>query len=274
MPRLAASAFPEPSLDLAQWDESSLDLLAWDDLVRSCASAPAQELHLRAPGFSEWVPRMAQTLCRYQRFLPPAHPDRSSPSMRRLLRAYRRLHDFSLPLVLTDFEHSVDTWRWLLRLEPRADLPLQCAALLHDVERLESEAERRIEHLAPSYSDFKRRHAERGGAIVSGLLTRLDFDARDVAEARRLVERHEHPTGDPRLQLLNDADGISFLSLNAYGYLRYFGPEQTRKKLTYTFTRMSREAEAHAGSLLHHPLLQRLLSERQNCPPTLEGMRR
>jgi hypothetical protein len=257
----------------------------WDEQVRASASAIDPTLHLivgNAPRQgqpltrkeNDWVTSTAQTLCRYQRLLPRSQPERACAEVRRLLIEHRRLHDLSRPLVRADHDHSLDTWCWLLRLEPAADLALQCAALLHDVERLESEADRRIEHLAPSYAHFKQKHAERGSSIVAAFLTELAFDPSVVAEAQRLVAHHERPNGDPRLQLLNDADGLSFLSLNAYGYLRYFGPEQTRRKLAFTLARLSPVAEAAARSLVHHPLLRALLAEREDCPPLPKGTSR
>ena len=42
--------------------------------------------------------------------------------------------------------------------------------------------------------------------------------------------------------MLNDADALSFFSLNSSGYADYFGPEQTRKKVAYTWNRMGAHA--------------------------------
>jgi hypothetical protein len=58
-----------------------------------------------------------------------------------------------------------------------------------------------------------------------------------------LLRRHEaRGNDDVELDLLNDADALSFFSLNAQGYLHYFGPEQTERKVRYTLARMGDRA--------------------------------
>ena len=44
--------------------------------------------------------------------------------------------------------------------------------------------------------------------------------------------------------LLADADALSFLALNSAGYLRWFGPAQTERKVAWTLARMSSRARA------------------------------
>jgi predicted transcriptional regulator len=116
---------------------------------------------------------------------------------------------------------------------------LQLAALFHDVERLESETERRVEQLAPHYQRFKARHARRGAELTRRILNDLGLPEAVVERAAELVSGHEQTSGDRERALLNDADGLSFFSLNSWGYLRYFGLEQTRRKVDYTLGRMS-----------------------------------
>jgi hypothetical protein len=44
--------------------------------------------------------------------------------------------------------------------------------------------------------------------------------------------------------LINDADALSFFSLNASGFLDYYGVEHTRKKIDYTLRRLRPDARA------------------------------
>lgn len=156
--------------------------------------------------------------------------------------AHEALHDCSMPLVLADLEHAVDTWQWVLRLEPDASLAVQLAALFHDVERLESEAERRVEQLAPDYVAFKTKHAQRGGQLAEHVLRMVGAEPETAARVRDIVAAHEERGRDDEVDLLNDADGLSFFSLNSPGYADYFGPDQTRKKVAYTFARLGPSA--------------------------------
>lgn len=254
-PETKASTIP---IALDEWSDRSHDLLAQDERVHRLEDA--QETFCWKVRVTEphALGEMACILDRYQRLLPLPAAYRPPPELGALLERHRSLHTLTKPLVRADYDHALDTWRWLLRLTPRADLALQCAALFHDVERLESEADRRQEHLAKDYVAFKLRHARRGAQLLAELLSSL-LDADTLSEACRLVAEHELPRNEPRLQRLADADGLSFFSLNSYGYLRYFGPERTRAKLDYTLARMSTPARARARALHHHPLIAELL---------------
>jgi hypothetical protein len=156
----------------------------------------------------------------------------------RLLSLLRDAHDLAKPLVLADWNHAIDTWQWVLRLEPECGAEVQMAALLHDIERLESEAERRVEHLAPSYTAFKERHACRGAEIAAQLVRASGFDGGTAERVAGLVGVHEVSGDDPERALLNDADALSFFSQNSAGYVDYFGAEQAGRKIAYSLRRL------------------------------------
>jgi hypothetical protein len=166
-----------------------------------------------------------------------------------LLSRFADLHDFSKPLVVADYDHAIDTRRWMLRLCPQASGAAQMAALLHDVERLESEADARVEHLAPNYALFKQSHARRGGQIARALLEDSGIDRATADRVAELVVDHERSRRDPDVALLNDADALSFFSLNSAGYLDYFGWRQTVRKIAYSLERMSAAAAAHLDTI-------------------------
>jgi hypothetical protein len=162
----------------------------------------------------------------------------------RVLRRHRELHDRTKPLVRADYNHALDVWQWTLRLDPLASLALQLAALFHDIERLASEADSRVEHLAPDYQQFKDAHALAGAAIADRVLSEAGIAAATIDRAVQLIAAHERPSSDCEVALLNDADALSFFSLNSSGYADYFGPDQTRKKIAYTWNRMRPAARA------------------------------
>jgi hypothetical protein len=174
----------------------------------------------------------------------------------RVLRRHRALHDLDKPLVRADFNHALDVWQWTLRLDGDAPLSVQIAALFHDIERLHSEAEARVEHLAPDYQRFKDAHASAGAAMTDAVLASLGAPLNLRQEVAALVTSHERERG-----VLGDADALSFFSLNSCGYANYFGPEQTRKKVAYTWNRMSDGARVRLGTIRLRPDVRAMLNE-------------
>jgi hypothetical protein len=181
-----------------------------------------------------------------------------------VLSRHRELHDLSKPLVRADYEHALDTWRWVLALQPDAGLAVQLAALFHDIERLASEADVRVEHFAADYQEFKDRHARVGAAWTDEILGELGIAPAVRKAAVSLVGRHERPpeTGEPDaadLALLNDADALSFFALNSPGYWSYYGPEATARKVAWTLERMRPEARRRLAGMRLHPEVARIL---------------
>ncbi len=202
------------------------DLLAVDRVVRAAEDQGAVDLRADDDLWDE-------VLLRYQRLCPIGNAASTTPEFFRVVREHRTMHDTRKPLVRAELEHAVDTWQWVLRLQPDAGPEVQLAALLHDVERLESEAEARIEHLDRA---FEAAHARRGAAIARALVHVGPWDPERVAA---LVEGHEQPEADGEARLLADADALSFFALNCAGYLAWFGEELTARKVAYTLERMT-----------------------------------
>jgi hypothetical protein len=140
----------------------------------------------------------------------------------------------------------------LLRLAPQASAELQAAALLHDIERLVSEADVRVEHHAPDYAAFKDAHAAAGAEMARAMCEPL-FGARSAARVALLVALHERPGRDEELALLNDADALSFFSLNCAGFLDYYGAAHTARKVAYTLGRMRPDARRRLGDGIRLP---------------------
>jgi hypothetical protein len=226
------------TITIEEWRDPDLDLLEIDRRIHAAEGAP---FALRIRRDEPCDGAVGQILTRYQRLFPARNAASASELFSRILELHRSLHDLTKPLVRADWEHAIDVWQWTLRLDPGAPLEVQVAALFHDVERLRSEADRRIEHLAPDYQSFKDQHAETGAELVRTLLRSIDAPDELADRAARLIERHER-RGRGDLQLLNDADSLSFFSLNSPGFLAYFGSEHTARKVRYTLGRMSDSA--------------------------------
>jgi hypothetical protein len=189
----------------------------------------------------------------------------------RALARHRALFDLTKPLVLADYAHALDTWRWTLRLDLGASRALQLAALFHDVERLRSEPDERVEHLAPDYRAFKRAHARSGASLAADVLAECGSTPDVVERVRHLIAHHEAPGRDAELATLNDADALSFFSLNSWGFIEYFGPVHSRAKVAYTLGRMRPTAKRYLGRFRYHPLMWTLLHEQLEYRPQAAG---
>lgn len=246
--RVTQAGVSDPIIDADAWS-SSTDFVAFDDAVaRSSSNA------LSVRGARTVIAQVAlEALTRWQRFVNRRNDASRSPQFDAALRAHAAMHDVAKPLVRADFDHAIDTWQWMLRLAPDASSAAQLAALFHDVERLESEADRRIEHHAPDYAAFKDAHAWRGAQVASRLLVNAGVDETTAERVRYIIAHHERRGSDPDIDLLNDADALSFFSLNSAGYASYFGPEQTRKKVAYTLARLGSVARARFGTFRLRP---------------------
>jgi hypothetical protein len=243
-----------------QWRAPAPDFWAFDEEVDRIASRREATLVLAgSPGWE--ASEIAAVLTRCQRWVRRRNRASSTPFFRRVLRRFRAMFDFDQPLALADYRHALDTWQWTLRLDAEASLPLQLAALLHDVERLASETEHRIEQHAPDYGAFKNAHALEGSAMTHDFLIQQGAGRALAERTSELVRRHEQPGDDADLLLLNDADGLSFFSLNSAGYFDYFGPEATRRKIRYTLSRMRRESTERLSSLWLRRDVEAMLAE-------------
>jgi hypothetical protein len=234
-PRPGGPEMPWVELDLGRWTDPRVEVYVHDQIVR----APTEPFGLRLVHCTSIDPARPalEVLIRYQGLLRTTNEQSAQPVFDRVLRVHRGIHDLCKPLVEADYHHGLDTWQWVLRLDPEADLPLQAAALFHDVERLQSEADCRVEHHASDYAKFKRAHARGGAAFVAQLLGET-VSPPELRSIVSLVGHHEHACGDPQVATLNDADALSFFSLNSTGFLDYYGLRHTEKKVRYTLSRL------------------------------------
>lgn len=177
----------------------------------------------------------------------------ASPTFDRILHHHMGLHDLEKPLVKADHDHALDTWQWVLELDPEAGLAVQVAALFHDVERLDSEAHARIEHRAPDYQSFKDNHALQGSLVTARALGVVGFSPLEVVHVTDLVAAHERPLARGEAALLADADVLSFFSCNIEGSLRCYGPSHTQLKIAWS----TRRLRPHAARLIERIRFER-----------------
>ena len=144
--------------------------------------------------------------------------------------------------------HSRNTLEWLLRLEPKADPALRIAALGHDIERAVEERKVRRGDFA-DYDVFKAAHARNSADILNGILRECGVDEeRLVREVQRLVCRHE-VGGDPRSDLLKDADSLSYFDVNLALYFERNGWQETHRRCVWGYRRLSERARPMVAGL-------------------------
>lgn len=257
-------------ITLAEWEAPDADLLEMDARVAEraergwCVVRFTRGAHDSGRLARAW----RQAAIRYQRFRARRNGASETPWFGALLRRHRALHDVRKPLVAADYAHALDVWQWALRLDPAASFDLQAAALLHDIERLVSESDTRVEQHAADYAAFKERHARAGALIAAELLRSIGASRVSVARVQALIAGHEHA---PELssadapqetdkQLLADADALSFFSLNAHGFVRYYGAAHTDRKVAHSLARLSVRARGHLPLLKLPPIVSAQLA--------------
>ncbi len=139
-----------------------------------------------------------------------------------------------------DPRHADNTLEWLLRLEPDADQALRLAALAHDIDRAIEEIKVRRGDFN-DYDVFKAAHARNGAKILRPILNACGVAGDIVDEACRLVEVHE-VGGDPRSDLLKDADSISYFDVNLPLYYQREGWQETKRRSSWGYRRLSARA--------------------------------
>ncbi len=159
-----------------------------------------------------------------------------------------------------DPDHSRNTLKWLQVLDANADTALRIAALGHDIDRaIEARKVRRADFA--DYDAFKAAHARNGAAILREILR--DCGVADDAlaeEVYRLVCAHEMG-GDPRSDLLKDADSISYFDVNLARYFQRHGWEETRRRCVWGYLRLSQRASSIVASLKFGDPLRKLMNE-------------
>ncbi len=203
-----------PHVAASEWARSDFDTWSFDcrvdDLARERFALRISLDHEEHRAFP------LEVLNRCQRLIDRRNRHSQSSAFQRVLRIHEGLHDRSKPLVRADYNHSLDMWHWMLRLDPDVSLASQIAALLHDLER------------------------QIARAVMSS--ARVHEDVQD--RVLNLIAGHERTSEDAETALLNDADALSFFSLDSGAYADSFGPREAKKKVESSWRRMSSAARA------------------------------
>jgi hypothetical protein len=177
-----------------------------------------------------------ELLTRCQRWLDRRNRASAAPWFDQLLRYHRSLFDREKPAVRGAHNRALDTWQWLLRLDPDASQAVQVAALFAGA------GERVGDVLAGSPA--RRSVAERAAHLVRGMRVTGDMD-----------------DGDGEVALLEDADCLSFFAFASPSFLDDHGEPETRRTIAATLRRLSLRACAYLPAVRLRRDVAQLFSE-------------
>ena len=132
--------------------------------------------------------------------------------------------------------HSKNTLEWLRKLKPDADEALKIAALGHDIERAIEERKVRREDYK-NYDEFKDAHASNSAKVLTEIMEACNISKKIADDIFFLVCHHE-TGGSERVDILRDADSISFFQVNLPDYFIRNGVEETKKRYLWGYRKL------------------------------------
>ncbi len=136
--------------------------------------------------------------------------------------------------------HSINTLEWLLKLAPDADTVLQIAALGHDIERAVKGRKVSAANY-DTYDEFMEAHAQNSADILTEIMEECSVDQELTEEVAFLVSQHETGGGE-RLDILVNADVLSFFHVCLPLYFDRKGGKITKKRMVWGYKKLSRES--------------------------------
>ena len=137
--------------------------------------------------------------------------------------------------------HSKNTLEWLLKLKPDADDALKIAALGHDIERAIEERKVRREDYK-DYDEFKEAHASNSATILAEIMKECNISKKLADDVGFLVGHHE-TGGTRRVDILRDADSISFFHVNLPYYFLRNGIEETKRRCLWGYEKLPKNMQ-------------------------------
>ena len=147
-----------------------------------------------------------------------------------------------------DSSHAENTMHWVKQLRPDADELLLIAGFGHDIER--ALADRYKHTMFASYDEYKHAHATRSGQLVATIMKEVGYDEASADKVAHIIAEGEFNSEDPDVQLLCDADSISFFDNNLSYYLKDKGEADTKRKIRFMYDRVSARAQQHIRTVL------------------------
>jgi ribosomal protein S27AE len=125
-----------------------------------------------------------------------------------------------------EYRHGNDVLSWVQRLSPRATLPLQLAALFHDIDRVVTPGKGggfRGNRNSAAYALHKKQHAQRSAVFIGPRLREIGFVSRVVERALFLI-RHHDDTGE-EVEVLRDPDLNTLVAADTFAFFTSIAPK-------------------------------------------------
>ncbi len=143
--------------------------------------------------------------------------------------------------------HSINTLEWLLKLMPDAGESLKTAALGHDIERaIEKRKVRRQDY--KDYDAFEDAHALNSANVLTEIMQACDIDKKMINEVFFLVRHHE-TGGTDQVDILKDADSISYFDVNLPLYFIRNNLKETKRRCLWGYKRLSDQGKKIVAEL-------------------------
>jgi hypothetical protein len=148
--------------------------------------------------------------------------------------------------ICSNADHLLRTEYWLLELNSEIDLASRIAALTHDIERAFPKGRKppSPEMTGAKWDDplYNKWHGERSANFTGQQLRKLGAKETIINKVKFLIEFHEFG-GDPEVDLIKDADSLSFLEVNVPLFVSWIpdkmSKEEVREKIDHMFYRIS-----------------------------------
>jgi hypothetical protein len=144
-------------------------------------------------------------------------------------------------------DHLIRTKYWLKKLNPETDSASLIAAVTHDIERAFNEERKppspELKGADWEDEEYNLWHGKRSTRFVLDWLKKKGVNDQGVLrKLKHLIVYHEIG-GDKEVNLIRDADSISFLEIVAPYFInlvpKKLTKEETKEKLNYMFKRIS-----------------------------------
>ena len=192
-PSADAGELPGLDLTLAEWESDSFSFSDFDRYAETLAAdAAGGNFEIRLSGETCRLAAAArQVALRCQRLAGRRNAASRGELFDRVLACHRRFRDLPLPSAAAAHAHALDTWQWMLRLDPEASLALQLAALFHEAWRLTPE--------------IPETPARRGAWMTDELLAEAGLDLATRVRVHRLLA--DRSSGRAAADPANGANG-------------------------------------------------------------------
>jgi 8-oxo-dGTP diphosphatase len=167
--------------------------------------------------------------------------------------------------------HALDVLQWVHQFGPRASVPLQIAALFHDIDRVVNPnigGGFKSDRKSSSYIRHKKRHAHRSAAFVLPLLAPNGYSNDVTRRVEFLIVHHDDPRveverfADAELTQLVAADSFAFFTSIAPKLLACEGEGRLRDKIRFMIDKLADLTRTRLREYeLNDPLFERLKNE-------------